>query len=268
MSTAAEQPPPDPTLDDLAGTPDAVMAGEPGEPPLRRQVAVALETLENVLDTVEEIVPRLTRLEHRAPTAAGTGGEGAEDPLLRGDFRVERYVPEEATDTAVHAAIQRATTAWRRLDAWVGWAVATYRLHPVIPPCWAEHPLIVQELIGLALAWQLAWNDEAPDDALTVFHERLHRTKERLADGNWGSPRCKGEHDPGGITDAASYREWARDPNHDTAVCAALNRATAELHGTPPAWRHTRTSHTSDASHAEDTRSAAGASSPTSGAPR
>lgn len=67
------------------------------------------------------------------------------------------------------------------LGDWVGWLRRRYPLARKIPPCWPQHPELVEELTALWLAWQAAYT--GPDPPLTGaadFHDRwlpglLHR---------------------------------------------------------------------------------------------
>lgn len=70
---------------------------------------------------------------------------------------------------------------WRQLTDWISWLRHRYPLAKKIPPCWPEHPEIVEELTALWLAWQSAYVD--PNGSLTgaaEWHDRwlpgfLHR---------------------------------------------------------------------------------------------
>lgn len=55
---------------------------------------------------------------------------------------------------------------WYQLTEWVGWLRSRYPLAKKIPPCWGEHPEIVEELTALWLAWQGAYVD--PNASLTA----------------------------------------------------------------------------------------------------
>jgi hypothetical protein len=76
---------------------------------------------------------------------------------------------------------QGAGELWSQLEDWVAWIRHRYPLAKKIPPCWPEHPEVVEELTALWLAWQAAY--EQPDTQLTAaadWHDRwlpgfLHR---------------------------------------------------------------------------------------------
>lgn len=46
---------------------------------------------------------------------------------------------------------------WHDLKSWSTWAIRTFRLSRTFPPCWPQHPALVEELMALWLAWQSAW---------------------------------------------------------------------------------------------------------------
>jgi hypothetical protein len=61
----------------------------------------------------------------------------------------------------------------RELTGWVRWIRHRYPLARRVPPCWSEHPEIVEELTALWLAWQAAYTE--PDASLTAaadWHDR------------------------------------------------------------------------------------------------
>jgi hypothetical protein len=76
------------------------------------------------------------------------------------------------------------------LRGWVDWLIARYQLRgeaETIPPCWFLHPVAVEELTGLMVAWKAAYSQKetAPSDALVNWHDRwlwptLHRLNVQL----------------------------------------------------------------------------------------
>jgi hypothetical protein len=72
---------------------------------------------------------------------------------------------------------------WSQLTEWVGWLRSRYPLAKRIPPCWGEHPEIVEELTALWLAWQDAYSDNsASPTAPAEWHDHwlpgfLHRVE-------------------------------------------------------------------------------------------
>lgn len=72
------------------------------------------------------------------------------------------------------------------LDVWVTWLVERYRLdHRVVPPCWTQHPELIEELSALQLAWQGAFSTSAVSDAPLNWHERFASARLRI--GDWVS---------------------------------------------------------------------------------
>jgi hypothetical protein len=176
----------------------------------------AVDVAQDVVAVLHEVLKRLAALEKSAKTR----GE------RRSDFRFERYPPAE-TDSDQRAQLEQVRAAWQRLTEWVDWLVATYRLATAIPACWPEHPTLVEELIGLRVAWVGAWSDTSTAEAVVLFHERLFKTRTRLIDGNWGRPRCDGQHNDSGLDEAEQFRAWAAHPTRAPAVIAARDRAAA-----------------------------------------
>lgn len=188
--------------------------------PLAEQAAAALNVSEDVLEVLEEVVQRLTTVEN---TTVENQRRGA-GPEKRTDYRFELY-PKVDTDKDRAAQVTRARAAWERLDMWVAWLTGTYRLTSVIPPCWADHPALREELAGLRVAWTGAWSPRASYEAIVIWHEKLWNARARLLDGNWGSARCDGRHDDSGLDLAESHRAWVANPHRDRALIVARDRA-------------------------------------------
>lgn len=82
------------------------------------------------------------------------------------------------------------------LDEWVGWLVERYNLdRRAIPPCWANHGELIEELSALRLAWLTAYAQMGPGDGPLAWHERFASARGRLAD--WAARTgCNYEHRP------------------------------------------------------------------------
>lgn len=181
------------------------------------QVAEVIEVCEEIGGIVAELSGRLDAVERLLPQVLP--GE------TRTDFRPDLFPPAESAEDR-DEQMARVDAAWARLDEWVCWLVGAYRLTSVIPVCWAEHTAVAHELIGLRVAWVGAWLDSAPPDALLAWHERLHRARARLGDGNWGRPRCEdAAHSGTGMDLVEIWDTWAGDPRRAAAVDAARRRA-------------------------------------------
>jgi hypothetical protein len=75
-----------------------------------------------------------------------------------------------------------------RLADWVDWLVERYCLdHKTIPPCWARHGALTEELSAIRTLWEVCYTgDAAPADPAT-FHRELDATLRRLRE--WSSIR-------------------------------------------------------------------------------
>jgi hypothetical protein len=86
---------------------------------------------------------------------------------------------------------------WSQLTDWVRWLRSRYPLAKKVPPCWPEHPEVVEELTALWLAWQHAYVD--PNAALTApaeWHDHwLPGLLHRLEHGSFAL-NCSGKHAP------------------------------------------------------------------------
>ncbi len=144
------------------------------------------------------------------------------DPVMLAEVLEALALRQEAVERAVDALSRRLGTtpregpwAWRtlgpsrrrellsQLRAWVDWLITRYELRAeaqTIPPCWYRHPVAVEELTALMVAWQAAYtaDEGAPSDALINWHDRwlwaaLHRLNVQLR--VW--PKCTGgTHEP------------------------------------------------------------------------
>ena len=118
-----------------------------------------------------------------------------------------------------------------QLRDWVDWLITRYDLRAetqTIPPCWYRHPVAVEELTALMVAWQGAYcaDEAAPSDALIAWHDRwlwptLHRLNEQLR--VWA--KCTGgTHQPTRpapqVTDNADFAAFL-DQAADEAATAA-----------------------------------------------
>ncbi len=70
---------------------------------------------------------------------------------------------------------------WEALDTWVRWLVTRYCLdHREIPPCWAEHGDLLEELSALHTAHQAAYDPTGPPSGPSEWHQVLANTRARL----------------------------------------------------------------------------------------
>ena len=110
---------------------------------------------------------------------------------------------------------------WDDVRSWVGWLVPTFRLAARFPPCWPQHPALVEELAALWLVWQRAWlpgNEPAgPADFLRELDLSLSRV-----DRWWRVPCTTDSHHPqppvpGGAVGQPTWRAWWSDPEFGDA---------------------------------------------------
>jgi len=83
------------------------------------------------------------------------------------------------------------------LDDWVTWLTDRYQLdHRVIPPCWAEHGALLEELSALRSGWLHSYQGSATGDAPLNWHADFAHGRQRLTD--WAARTgCRpGEHRP------------------------------------------------------------------------
>ena len=80
------------------------------------------------------------------------------------------------------------------LDPWVRWLVLRYRLDQrEVPPCWALHGELVEELAALRTARQGAYGREGPLTGPSDWHQTLAATRYRLS--QWiARTGCRFEH--------------------------------------------------------------------------
>ena len=83
------------------------------------------------------------------------------------------------------------------LDDWVDWLTDRYSLdHRTIPPCWAEHGALLEELSALRTGWLASYCLTAAGDVPLAWHAAFAHARQRLTD--WASRTgCRpGEHRP------------------------------------------------------------------------
>jgi len=88
---------------------------------------------------------------------------------------------------------------FRVLERWVRWLVWHFELGDAVPPCWADHDAIAEEMIALYRAWEGSYNappkDGQPTDQLTwlgLLDASLTRISTKWDRANCGS---RGQHD-------------------------------------------------------------------------
>jgi len=89
---------------------------------------------------------------------------------------------------------------WGEVRAWVEWFNDRYGSaggKVAIPACWPMHPVAVEELTGLMVAWRCAHDVAKPSDSLIAWHDRwLWPCLERLYGKQGCFTNCTlGKHD-------------------------------------------------------------------------
>ena len=89
-----------------------------------------------------------------------------------------------------HLGAAQTRALLKELRDWVDWLIRRYELRgeaETIPPCWFLHPVAVEELTALMVAWTAAYSQKeiAPSEALAGWHDRwlwptLHRLNVQL----------------------------------------------------------------------------------------
>ena len=79
-----------------------------------------------------------------------------------------------------------ATEAHARLEEladWISWLLERYTLdYRTIPPCWASHGALVEELSALRTGWLTAYAQDARGDAPLHWHTDFAAARQRLTD--------------------------------------------------------------------------------------
>jgi len=201
------------------------------------------------------------------PAAGAAAGVGEQlpveplDPLILAEVLETLAGRLECLEALVHTLVSRALASpaggpwtWQhlspaqtrelliRLRGWVDWLAARYDLRGEahgIPPCWYQHPVAVEELTALMVAWQGAYSpkETQPTDALVSWHDRflwptLHRLNMQLR--VWA--RCTGgNHTPrpgrAALTDGKAFERFLDEPGAElgSGVVPVCARATAAL---------------------------------------
>ena len=102
----------------------------------------------------------------------------------------EPETPPSGPWTWRHLTEHQRETLTAELSEWVDWLRERYQLGATrhqIPTCWAEHPVAVEELTALMVAWKAAYTGKtrSPSDSLIAWHDRwlwpcLARLNEQL----------------------------------------------------------------------------------------
>jgi hypothetical protein len=76
-----------------------------------------------------------------------------------------------------------AETAWLDLRDWVDWFRTRLGLdHRVVPPCWYQHPALIEVLSAVHDHWREAYQRSSPRSAAADWHRALIGLEQRLRD--------------------------------------------------------------------------------------
>jgi hypothetical protein len=159
-----DQPPPGPNVTRPNVTDPCAGQELPVEPLDPIMVAEVLEALAGRLESLESLVAAVTD----QLVAAPPGGPWAWQ----------------------HLGAAQTRALLKEVRDWVDWLIGRYELRgeaETIPPCWFLHPVAVEELTALMVAWKAAYSQKeiAPSEALVNWHDRwlwptLHRLNVQL----------------------------------------------------------------------------------------
>ena len=99
---------------------------------------------------------------------------------------------------------------WSELCQWVEWFVRRYPVESDIPPCWHQHPAVVDELTALWVAHAGAWYPGMAPNAPLGWLEQLDRSLARIR--RWIGSCTSAEHRP------ATRARWITDVDHFVAI--------------------------------------------------
>jgi hypothetical protein len=75
------------------------------------------------------------------------------------------------------------SNALKLLTEWVSWLVDRYTLdHRMVPPCWAQHGALLEELSALHTAWHTAYAITSRGDMPLDWHAQFDAARHRLTD--------------------------------------------------------------------------------------
>ena len=107
---------------------------------------------------------------------------------------------------------------WADLRSWVVWASATFRLVRWFPPCWPQHPALVEELLALWSCWQALWLPSIDPGAPIGFLRELDWSIGRV-ERLWKVPCDVDGHKPQpdpilGADGTPQLHHWWSNPNY------------------------------------------------------
>ncbi|HEX3840763.1 MAG TPA: hypothetical protein VHU85_08225 [Acidimicrobiales bacterium] len=185
--------------------------------------------LETIVDPTAEAANREEAA--RSLLAAIEQGDNpdAYDPVDDGDSTAEESVPSVAFN--FHPCEPPSDhPLFFELEAWVRWLVWHFELGETVPPCWAEHPAVVEEMAGLYEGWTGIYTASAeghhPLDQLSWLGH-LDSSLARVAT-KWDRSGCG----PRGVHENKTRSVWPdmAEPNssHPRVISALVGMTTGD----------------------------------------
>jgi hypothetical protein len=107
---------------------------------------------------------------------------------------------------------------WADLSSWASWTITTFRLTRVFPPCWPQHPALVEELMALWMHWQAVWLPATDATAPVGFLRELEWSIGRV-ERLWKTSCSPDAHTapapvPAGSAGTPDLHDWWSNPNY------------------------------------------------------
>jgi len=85
----------------------------------------------------------------------------------------------------------------RTVADWIEWLLTRYPLSHAMPPCWPDHPEMVEEIVAAHQAWTSAYrSSDASPYGPAEWHERWLPGLEQRLTTRWKARRCEDGHRP------------------------------------------------------------------------
>jgi len=122
-----------------------------------------------------------------------------------------------------HLSGPQAAELLDKVRDWVDWYNGRYAMSDStrILGCWYRHPVVVEEITALWVAWRAAYyGHQKPDTAATYWHSAyLWPTLKRLWDASWGFKNCGAGHK------TTPAKEYVSTDNEYLAIREALAKS-------------------------------------------
>lgn len=104
------------------------------------------------------------------------------------------------------------------LKSWAVWMIDTFGVHKQFPPCWPQHPPLVEELAALWALWQEGWVPAQENGAHVYFLVQLDASLSRC-ERRWqvvcdpAGPHKNSPRPPAGADGYPTLRRWWGNDN-------------------------------------------------------